>query len=257
MDIYGIIGRSLAHSFSPRYFNNFFQNTGIAAQYLCFEIPKIQQLSAILDQYPQLKGFNVTIPYKEEILPFLDEIDPEAKKIGAVNCVKVDYLRGSRRLIGYNTDVYGFKQALLHFLSGQHCTKALILGNGGAAKAVRFVLNELHIGSLTVSRTPKNSNEIDYPAMPDYLAEYTLIINTTPLGTWPQIEDCPPIPYERLTPNHYLFDLVYHPEITTFIKKGREQGAHTCNGYQMLLKQAEKNIEIWIKKNNSLISQSF
>ncbi len=247
MDTYGIIGYPLAHSFSPQYFNSYFQNTGIDAEYLCFEISDINQLPEILQQYPNLKGFNVTIPYKETILPFLNEVTPEAQIVGAVNCVKVINREGNKYLIGYNTDIYGFKDALTPFIADAHCTKALILGNGGAAKAVRFVLNCLDILSTTVTRTPKNRDEIGYDSIHTYLTEFQLIINATPLGTWPKTDEFPPIPYELLTPNHYLFDLVYNPITTTFMQKGEKQGAHTCNGYQMLLKQAEKNIEIWIK----------
>lgn len=255
MDIYGIIGTSLAHSFSPKYFNDYFQKAGISAKYLCFEIPKIQQLAEILHQYPQLKGFNVTIPYKESIFPLLDQISEEAIAVGAVNCVKIESLENHKKLIGYNTDIFGFQSALLDFIPPT-CNKALILGNGGAAKAVRYVLNALHIPSLTVSRTPQTKHEISYIATKQYIPEYSLIINTTPLGTWPNTENAPNIAYDLLTPNHYLFDLVYNPSSTKFMKKGQLQGAHVCNGHQMLLKQAEKNLEIWRNKNHSLFSQT-
>lgn len=244
MDTYGIIGFPLGHSFSKGYFTEKFRQENIDAEYLNFEIRDISEIKMLLSKHTYLKGFNVTIPYKQSILPFLDDISEEARKIGAVNCVKVGWQDSRPRLIGYNTDVYGFKNALLRFIP-EGITQALILGNGGAAKAVRYVLHELNIHTLTVSRTPRTANEISYPEIAPLLPEYRLIVNTTPLGTWPDIQNSPALPYSLLTPRHYLFDLVYNPENTSFMQQGADYGAHTCNGLNMLISQAEKGWEIW------------
>jgi len=244
MDTYGIIGFPLGHSFSKRYFTEKFRRENRDAEYLNFEIRDISEVTALLSKYVHLKGFNVTIPYKQAILPFLDDISEEAREIGAVNCVKT-VRQGSRfRLIGYNTDACGFKEALLRFIP-EGIASALILGNGGAAKAVRYVLHELHIHTLTVSRTPRTAHEIGYPEIAALLPEYHLIVNTTPLGTWPDVQNSPALPYPLLTSRHYLFDLVYNPETTLFMQQGAAYGAHTCNGLNMLLSQAEKGWRIW------------
>lgn len=241
---YGILGYPLGHSCSPGYFNERFRKEGIEAEYLSFEMEDIGGLGNLLKQYPRLKGFNVTIPHKQNIMPFLDEISDEALAIGAVNCVKVSYPNGKAYLSGYNTDMFGFRNALLQFIP-KDIHKALILGNGGAAKAVRFALQSLGMETLTVSRHPQKEDEIGYPETEKWLPSHRLIVNTTPLGTWPKIEGCPDIPYNRLTSGHYLFDLVYNPGNTTFMKHGSAAGAHVCNGYAMWLGQAEKNWEIW------------
>lgn len=248
MKIYGIIGYPLGHSCSPRYFNEKFKQAGIEAEYLSFEIKEIQELNVLLQQYPDLRGFNVTIPHKQNILPYLNEISEEAQNIGAVNCVRINTKNGKPFLTGYNTDLYGFKKALLDFIPGG-IGKALILGNGGAAKAVRYAVQSLGMEVLTASRTPRQKDEISYSEIKKLIAQYPLIINTTPLGTWPNTEDYPDIPYELLTPDHYLFDLIYNPTTTTFMKRGIDAGAHTCNGYAMWLGQAEKNWEIWKVEN--------
>lgn len=244
MKTYGIIGYPLEHSRSPQYFNEYFREAHLPATYLPFEIQDIRQLGELLKQYPELEGFNVTIPHKQSILPYLDEISKEASSIGAVNCVRVDRTQGRIRLCGYNTDMYGFRKSLLAFLP-EGITKALILGNGGAARAVRYALQTLNIQSLTVSRTPGQNDEIGYGETGRYIPDYRLIVNTTPLGTWPATEGFPDIPYHLLTPGHYLFDLVYNPEVTLFMHKGSNAGAHTCNGYGMWMGQAQKNREIW------------
>lgn len=244
MKTYGIIGYPLGHSRSPQYFNERFQAEHIEAIYRTFEIQEIRQLSDVLRECPDLAGFNVTIPHKRHILPYLDEISEEARTIGAVNCVKVEWRNGRQYLLGYNTDLAGFRSALLAFIP-EGITRALILGNGGAAQAVRYALHALGMHIRTVSRTPRSRDEIGYPAVASCLAECRLIVNTTPLGTWPDTEACPDIPYRQLTPEHYLFDLVYNPAVTTFMQKGQENGAHVCNGYGMWIGQAEKNREIW------------
>ena len=246
MDIYGIIGYPLGHSCSPQYFNEKFQKEGIAAQYLSFEIEDINSLPEILNQHPTLKGFNVTIPHKQNILPFLDVISEEAEKIGAVNCVKVTSKNGKPHLTGYNTDMFGFRNALLQFIP-HSLNKAFILGNGGAAKAIRYALHSLDMEVLTVSRHPRGTDQIGYPEMRRFIATFPLIVNTTPLGTWPKTESYPDIPYELLSADHYLFDLVYNPETTEFMKRGLAAGAHACNGYAMWLGQAKENWEIWKK----------
>ncbi len=244
MTTYGLIGRSLKHSFSQRYFTEKFRCEKIEAIYLNFELADIRDVRTVVSGYPGLKGFNVTIPYKQEIIPFLDALSDEARQIGAVNCVKVSRTADGNLLTGYNTDVFGFKESLCRFIP-ETITKALILGNGGAAKAVRYVLDSLHIGTLTVSRTPYSVTEIGYPEVGVYLPEHKLIVNTTPLGTWPDTSQSPDIPYALLTPEHYLFDLVYNPDITTFMQRGATFGTHVRNGIEMLTGQAEKAWEIW------------
>ncbi len=246
MKTYGLIGFPLGHSFSARYFKEKFQREQIAAEYLNFEMESPEQLKGILQAYPQLAGFNVTIPHKQNIIPYLDSLSQEALRIGAVNCVKVETTANRKILTGYNTDAFGFQQSLLKFIP-QDVRNALILGNGGAAKAIRYVLQALGMDVLTVSRTPRQPNEISYTEAEKYLPQYRLIVNATPLGTWPNIHTLPPLAYHLLSPRHYLFDLVYNPEVTAFMQQGLLQGAHVHNGYEMLIGQAEKAWEIWKK----------
>lgn len=242
--MYGLIGYPLGHSFSKRYFTEKFAKEGIPSAYLNFEIENLGELSHVISNHPTLQGFNVTIPHKQDIIPLLDEISDEARKIGAVNCVKITRQGGGNHLSGFNTDVYGFRCSLLSFIPAT-IHKALILGNGGAAKAVRYVLDSLGMEVLTVSRSPQAATEIGYPEVAGLLKDFKLIVNTTPLGTWPHPEGCPDIPYSQLTPDHYLFDLVYNPETTTFMQRGSITGAHTRNGLEMLRGQAEKAWKIW------------
>ncbi len=244
MKTFGILGYPLAHTYSPDYYNGRFRHLSIEAEYLKFELENISDFPILLSGYPDLCGFNVTIPHKQHILPYLDAVSEEAQAIGAVNCVRIERRNGHPYLTGYNTDSDGFRNALLAFIPAG-ITHALILGNGGAAKAIRHVLHTLHIASSTVSRTPQESGQIGYSEVAAHLSTHYLIINTTPLGTYPNIQSCPPIPYQLLTTDHYLFDLVYNPSVTTFMQRGAKAGAHTCNGYAMLLGQAEKNWEIW------------
>lgn len=244
MFLYGLIGFPLGHSFSKKYFTEKFEKEGIKAIYLNFELENIDSLNDMILENPELSGFNVTIPHKQTILPYIDELHGAAREIGAVNCVKVVRTGDCIRLIGYNTDTEGFRASLINFMPPT-TTGALILGNGGAAQAIRYTLKKLGIFSLTVSRTPQGENEIGYADIPLYLPVHTLIVNTTPLGTWPNTENCPPIPYEQLTPAHYLFDLVYNPELTLFMRKGLQAGAHVCNGLGMLTGQAEAAWKIW------------
>jgi len=243
MKQFGLIGYPLSHSFSEKYFTEKFKNeTIVNCQYTLFDIKNIEQFpSLIKNTSNNLIGLNVTIPYKETILPFLNQLDDISTQIGAVNTIK---LKGGK-LIGYNTDYYGFKQTLKPFINTHH-QRALILGTGGASKAVHFVLQELNIDCLFVSRNPKNKNEISYEEVNEYVIKYhQIIVNTTPVGMFPNITAMPNIPYQNLTQNHLLYDLIYNPTETPFLKKGKEKGCIILNGYQMLVIQAEKSWEIW------------
>lgn len=208
--------------------------------YQNFVIPSIQQFPQLLADYPFLKGFNVTIPYKKQIIPFLDEMNDAVKEMGACNCVHIK----NGKLLGFNTDIIGFEQSLQPFLKPSH-SHALILGTGGAAAAVAYVLRKLQIPYLFVSRNSGDQTIQYHQVNAALLNTYTLIINTSPLGQFPDIVASPEIPYESLGPNHYLFDLIYNPEITRFMELGLQQGATVQNGYKMLVLQAEESWRIW------------
>lgn len=243
MKQYGLIGKTLSHSFSKKYFEEKFKRENINAVYENFELNDISQVEGLFSIHSNLCGLNVTIPYKEQIIPYLDEIDEQAQKIGAVNTIYIDKEIGKMK--GYNTDVYGFKQSLKPFLENQH-QRALILGTGGASKAVAYVLNELGITTAFVSRTLQLENQLSYDELNEnILASFLLIVNTTPLGTFPNVDEKPTINYDAITPNHLLYDLVYNPAETSFLKEGKKRGALTINGEQMLQLQAEKAWEIW------------
>lgn len=243
MKQYGLIGKTLSHSFSKKYFEEKFKRENINAVYENFELNDISQVEGLFSIHSNLCGLNVTIPYKEQIIPYLDEVDEQAQKIGAVNTIYIDKETGKMK--GYNTDVYGFKQSLKPFLENQH-QRALILGTGGASKAVAYVLNELGITTAFVSRTPQLENQLSYDELNEnILASFLLIVNTTPLGTFPNVDEKPTINYDVITPNHLLYDLVYNPAETAFLKEGKKRGALTINGEQMLQLQAEKAWEIW------------
>lgn len=242
MKKYGLIGYPLTHSFSQRYFTEKFVKEKISGcSYSNFPLPDIGGLEAVLAD-PELRGLNVTIPYKEQILPFLHEENEVVKKILACNCIRID----DGKLFGFNTDVIGFEESLAGQLKPHH-EQALVLGTGGAAKAVEYVLNKRGIGYLLVTRHPRPSTtDLRYDQVDNALLEtHTLIINTTPLGMHPRVEDFPPLPYEAITPRHYLFDLVYNPARTLFLRKGEERGAAVENGYDMLILQAEESWRIW------------
>ncbi|UTA67433.1 shikimate dehydrogenase [Emticicia sp. 21SJ11W-3] len=243
MNIYGLIGYPLGHSFSKKYFTGKFEQLGLADShaYELFELPEIEQFPQIISNSPGLKGLNVTIPHKQAVMPFLDGLDASALKVGAVNVIKI---AADGKLIGFNSDYYGFKTSLEEFIPANSALKALVLGNGGAAKAVIAALNDLSIPFRIVSRT-KTDDTISYDDLKSEIDNYQLIINCSPVGTYPKSEVCPDIPYERLTANHYLYDLVYNPVQTLFLQKGEEQGAKTHNGLEMLHLQAEKAWEIW------------
>ena len=243
MKLFGLIGHPLTHSFSKQYFENKFEKENIVdCSYNLYDIKNISLYKNVFET-PNLIGLNVTIPYKESIIDLLDELDEVAKNIGAVNTIKFN--SNTKKTKGYNTDYFGFKNSLKPFLENIH-ERALILGTGGASKAVAYVLKELNINCLFVSRTPEKGNEIGYNDINEYVIKHhQIIINTTPLGTYPNINDFPNIPYELLTANHLLYDLVYNPEETMFLRKGKEKGAKIINGLQMLKLQAEKSWEIW------------
>lgn len=245
MQTYGLIGYPLSHSFSKRFFTAYFEKESIDAEYLNFEISDILLLLSVLEENPGLLGFNVTIPYKQAIIPYLESCDPKAAAINAVNTVKVDRSDGTIKLRGFNTDLIGFRDSIRPLLEPHH-SHALVLGTGGASKAVVAVLAELSIHSLLVSRESKPGITISYSDLTrKLLDEHTIIVNTTPLGTYPKIEGCPEIPFEYITDRHLLFDLVYNPTITQFLAKGAERGATIKNGYEMLELQALAAWKIW------------
>lgn len=246
MQKYGLIGYPLKHSFSIGYFNEKFKAENIDAEYVNFEIPTINDFMQVIEENPNLCGLNVTIPYKEQVIPFLDELDKDTAKIGAVNVIKIVRLpKGKVKLVGYNSDIIGFTQSIEPLLQSHH-KKALILGTGGASKAVYHGLNNLGIESTFVSRTKKNNKFLTYEELtPEVMASHTVIVNTTPVGMFPKVDFCPNIPYEQLASDHLLYDLLYNPNETLFMKKGQAQGAITKNGLEMLLLQAFAAWEIW------------
>ena len=242
----GLIGYPLSHSFSKKYFSKKFEKEKIDNfHYELFPIERIDLLPALLSKYPNLLGLNVTIPYKQQVLSYLDEIDEEAQKVGAVNTIKIK----AGNLKGYNTDIYGFEISLIKLLATANCPlnelKALVLGTGGAAKAVAHILEKLEISYQFVSRKAGKA-QLSYEALsPQELRMHRLIVNTTPLGMAPKIETLPKLPYEALTEQHFLYDLVYNPEITKFLKQGFDRKANVINGLEMLHLQAEKAWSIW------------
>lgn len=245
MNQYGLIGYPLGHSFSVGYFNEKFKAEHIDAEYLNFEIPSIDRFVEVVEEHPNLCGLNVTIPYKQQVIPFLDELDKTAAAIGAVNVIKVVRLpKGKVKLVGYNSDVIGFCQSIEPLLTAHH-THALVLGTGGASKAVTYGLKSLGLQPVYVSRT-KRENILCYNDLsPEVMAQYSVIVNTSPVGMYPKVDQCPDIPYNLLTPNHLLYDLIYNPDETLFLKKGKAHGAVTKNGLEMLLLQAFAAWNIW------------
>ncbi|MHA7943340.1 shikimate dehydrogenase family protein [Formosa sp. 3Alg 14/1] len=243
MNKLGLVGKQISYSFSNSYFKQKFEDLKITdTTYQNFDLDNISEFPSIFTNHPEVKGLNVTIPYKEQVIPFLDKLDKKAKKIGAVNTIKVTK---KGKLIGSNTDYYGFKKSIEPYLKPYH-NHALILGTGGASKAIAFALKKLKIKFKYVSRSPKNDQTISYDALTSEVVDtYKVIINCSPVGTFPNVEDCPNIPYQLLTDEHLLFDLIYNPSETTFLRKGREQKATTLNGLKMLVYQAEKAWKIW------------
>jgi shikimate dehydrogenase len=250
--LFGLIGYPLSHSFSKKYFSEKISNEKIRdCYYELFPLKEIAEFPALLRKYPNLEGLNVTIPYKETVIPFLDKVDESAAQVGAVNTIKIE----SGKLFGYNSDVYGFEKALLQFLNKKQLNSiqnALILGTGGASKAVRFVLKKMELNCFLVSRNAKKGDFTYEDLDSKTLSDFQLIINTTPLGMVPKTDTFPALKYKQLSSNHFLFDLVYNPEKTVFLAKGEKQGCSILNGLSMLNLQAEKSWEIW----NSVIDKN-
>ena len=249
MKKYGLIGYPLTHSFSKSFFNQKFESEHIDAEYINFEIPTITDFKNVLKQNPTLNGINVTIPYKTQVIPFLDELTDNAKAIGAVNVIKLTkgYF-GQTKLVGHNTDILGFKQSIEPLLDPTKHKKALILGTGGASKAIFHGLKQLGVESTFVSRTPIKDGLTYSDLTPAIIETYTVIVNTTPVGMFPHSDACPDIPYEHITDQHLLYDLLYNPDETLFMKKGKQQGAEVKNGLEMLLLQAFAGWKIWTEK---------
>ena len=241
---FGLIGRTLGHSFSARYFAYKFQREGLADthRYDLFELPEIECVKELIATTEGLVGFNVTIPYKQQIIPYLDSLSAEARNIGAVNCVKIE---SDGRLTGYNTDIDGIRLSLDKLLGGAEIDAALVLGTGGASQAVQYVLAERNIPYSIVSRDSAKGNLTYDDLKVEVTSSHHLIINSSPVGMYPNVDQCPDIPYELLTADHYLFDLVYNPERTLFAERAATMGAHTLCGLDMLYAQAESAWRIW------------
>lgn len=241
--VFGLLGKDISYSFSRGYFADKFKKLGLSTyHYKNFDLQDIKELPAVIKNEEFVSGINVTIPYKEEVIKYLDKLDKTAEEIGAVNTIKFTK-RGN--LKGYNTDVVGFEKSIKPFLKKHH-TKALILGTGGASKAIAYALKKNDIKFKFVSRNPSGKKEISYSDLSEEIIKnFTVIINCTPLGTSPNTHLCPNIPYQYLTEKHLLFDLIYNPEISSFLAKGKEKGAAIKNGYEMLELQAEESWRIW------------
>ena len=249
MNTYGLIGYPLGHSFSRKFFTEKFAKEGIDAQYLNFEIPSIEEFPNIIKNNPTLKGLNVTIPYKQQVMQYLDDISEEAKAIGAVNVVKcqLSTVNCQLHLTGYNSDVIGFVESIKPLLKPHH-KKALILGTGGASKAIRYGLEKkLGMKTLFVSRSTREGMITYEEVTAEVLKEYEVIVNCSPVGMYPHVDECPALPYEALNENNLLYDLVYNPLETLFMKKGAAQGATVKNGLEMLHLQAIASWEFWEK----------
>ena len=247
MDKYGLIGYPLGHSFSISYFNQKFADEGLDAVYENFEIPTIDALTEVVETNPNLRGLNVTIPYKEKVMPFLDVVSPEARAIGAVNVIKVEHEGNETVLKGYNSDVIGFTRSIEPMLEKHH-KKALILGTGGASKAIQYGLKSLGLESVFVSRYDR-PDTIQYKEItPEIIKEYNVIVNCTPCGMYPHTEECPDLPYEAMDDRTILYDLIYNPDETLFMKNGEKYGATTKNGLEMLLLQAFASWDFWHSK---------
>lgn len=248
MKTYGLIGKSLTHSFSRDYFKKKFKEENHQnLVYLNFELDDIDEFPKILENHPELSGLNVTLPYKQSIINHLDEIDKNSRFIGAVNTIKISNKNNKLFLTGYNTDTFGFENTLIPLLRKSH-KKALVLGTGGVSKAITFVLIKNGIPFLEVTRNPYKSRQIKYDMIDEPLLNaYNIIINATPVGMFPNINEVVDIPYEFINHNHLLYDLVYNPEETQFLKQGKERGALTSNSLKMLYLQAEQSWKIWNK----------
>jgi len=245
MDRYGLIGFPLKHSFSKDYFNNKFAVESINAEYINFEIASIKELKSIIQDNPQLKGLNVTIPYKEQVIPYLNSLSDNARRIGAVNVIKINRSKKKVVLAGFNSDIIGFMQSIEPLLQPHH-KNALVLGTGGSAKAIFYGLQQLGIEVVFVSRQKTSEKVLTYSELsPEVMEIHKIVINCTPVGMFPNTDDCPEIPYRLLTSEHLLYDLLYNPNETLFMKKGEEQGASVKNGLEMLLLQAFAGWNFW------------
>ncbi|MCT4630320.1 shikimate dehydrogenase [Winogradskyella sp.] len=241
---FGLVGKNISYSFSRSYFANKFNDEELSHSYVNFDIQSIEELNDIIKNTSNLKGLNVTIPYKEEVIPLLDDLNKRARKIGAVNTIKITR---HQKLIGYNTDYYGFKNSLKPHLKKHH-KRALILGTGGASKAIAHALKKLKIKYDYVSRSKKEGVKFLYSDLTeDIISSFNIIINCTPIGTYPKVNECPDIPYDAITEKHILYDLIYNPQQTKFLKCGDIKGATIINGLEMLKLQAEKSWKIWNK----------
>lgn len=246
--LYGLVGHPLGHSFSKGFFTEKFKSKGINASYLNFDLQDLSELNGIICENPNLIGLNVTIPYKERILALLDELDKTAERIGAVNTIKIIRSENSEkryRLIGFNTDIIGFTESIAPALSSSD-RLALVLGSGGASKAICMGLIELGISPKIVSRTKTSDSQLTYADLSsEIIASHTIIVNTTPLGMWPDINSCPDLPYDAITPDHVCFDAVYNPSPTKFLRQCAERGATIIDGLEMLRLQALASWKIW------------
>lgn len=244
-DKYGLIGNPLGHSYSHEFFNKKFQEEGINAEYFKFPIPDISELLNIIKDNPELQGLNVTIPYKEQVIAYLDELDENTRQIGAVNVIKFIRENGTLKLKGFNSDLIGFQNSIAPLINENH-KKALILGTGGASKAVAQAFRNMAIEYTFVSRTKNTPNTIHYNDIDKtIIEEYTIIVNTSPVGTYPNVNECPNIPYQYLTDKHLLYDAVYNPPLTKFLESGQKYGATIKNGEEMLKLQAIGAWKIW------------
>ncbi|MGV3760919.1 shikimate dehydrogenase family protein [Parapedobacter sp.] len=246
MKTFGLIGFPLAHSFSKKYYDAKIERERIpGVGYELYPIPDITDFPGLVEKHPRLMGVNVTIPYKIAVMDYVDRLSPEAEAIDAVNCIRIERGNSGKPILtGYNTDIYGFTESLKPLLKPHH-NAALVLGNGGAAKAVSFALGKLGIAHTLVSRSAR-PGQLGYAQLDSaVIGIHPLIINTTPLGTFPHVADCPDIPYHLLDDRHLLYDLVYNPAETAFLKQGKVRGAAIKNGLEMLELQAERNWEIW------------
>ncbi len=240
MPKFGLVGKRLDYSFSRDFFSGFFEQAGISASYENIEIPSIEDIRSILDS-GEYQGLNVTIPYKEAVIPYLDELSPEAREIGAVNTIAFK----NGKSIGHNTDAFGFRQSIKPFLNNRH-ERALILGTGGASKAIRHVLQNIGLDVLLISREPEGENEFGYSEINSHMLQACkMIVNCTPVGTFPNMDDKPDLPTEFIGPDHFVVDLIYNPEKTRLLREAEDRGAIILNGYSMLKEQALRSWEIW------------
>lgn len=239
---FGLLGKGIDYSFSRGYFREKFERLALPHHYRNYDVADLSSFPQIISENPELRGLNVTIPYKEEIFAYLDTIDPIAAEIGAVNTIKIDR---NGKTTGYNTDYWGFRESLKKLLPTAH-RAALILGTGGASKAIAYALRQLDFEITFVSRNASNDTLLYTDLTPEIMGRHSLIVNCTPLGTHPNIGDCPPIPYDQLGPSHLLYDLIYNPAKTTFLQRGETAGSRIKNGLEMLELQAEESWRIWM-----------